>query len=1271
MKARMGNNYKLVCIIALLLSPQAHGRPNLGAIRQSWTPIHKNYKRVSYLPAAILWQTGIIKNIYLFGRATGSPFYQLAQALFHVVPGQFTITQNKNYPATYITPNLVGKLILTIEDAIATDKKSLDPNELKKLIAQDEDFRNNLGEKVSNPDLPLHLSDTERNEGVESALTLQMSESQKEEIDLKDKIVDNLEILVDGIVSAYEASGYLDTTPTTFKYGLHTILLAFLYEKSSTKEDFQNYFLSELTRTVDDKEKRITFDEKYFTENGRATITDKRWVETSYTMEDVKTTEVYYKSAMPPSDAKTAHDLLGDIDFDQYAYAQIMKTSFLVPFLEPTGYKMVDYRIADKVVSFPDCMETTVRGVCDMIVLDRITYTLKAAENNRELFDFYKKFPAPTARGVADAHKEWTNVVENRELISYNLIYDKRGKTKGSVPSEYEGFVKVRNLKQKLASGKIYTKEKIVEGHTFRQLLVGNRKYLLFDDDDLVAYELMPSLRNLLTLLNDLFNLNIFGTTLQETLRKEDFNSTHLSKVFEKLRISKITDSDNIDTDDLTGNHIVLTIQQQKSTFKIDLSSGHGFISVYNEQQERTPVGKEISKYLQDKSANLDFDDTLLFVLNKPSSQEIMKGPLSLFQQKLLFLDLAGENQRTEMIKQLFKRDQLDQEKQKVIGKFGLELIKSIPFIDGESQQILMEEFFTDNWQVLRHLLSSYPFKKDDFKNKSLLYIFLEIFAMRGDDEGPVEKNVWTKSMNFAIRPALNSEYGDITFMGQRILSDFFSNKDQQAIQFAEQMIKTTLTPLFKKLRKKEALNRKQRNRLHPILEVYDAIISRGYDSLSEKEMLPKRNVFNGRYKDILNLVRMEYPNIKKAAISLLASAITGRLLPMPTSKKGQWKARIQGRELFDTIVDSVKKREIFGSVPEHFRLIDALVENDFLQQSDKPAYQPSDHPIQYLISQELLKKENIDIILHLTDAASRSGRHSDKVISLLSSLVKNDWITKNQVGTFLYILNRVSMRLQDLPLEKRSEPTIQIVSILDQLNKKHTFHKEHAERVLKITTQLGPVTTIESSATLLNLLHAFLAKDIATKEQAVRLLDSVQRIQVPIEQMTGNVADQLRKDLLNWLKLFKNKSFLTPNYVTNFLNIMFLPAESPNSKTISDTLQLFSEVISLITARLDLRVLLDLMGRFARSLEPRIGETTFKLLIKLGQSKILNKANVSNKHVQFFLFSLIEQLAKNQNPKVAQAAKRYYENLKKHKWIREFYISFFDKKIYGKKERL
>lgn len=243
----------------------------------------------------------------------------------------------------------------------------------------------------------------------------------------------------------------------------------------------------------------------------------------------------------------------------------------------PTGY------------TFADCMDNASRNLFNFLTYDQSSNSLKLDVLQRKLKDILKEkftnFNDRLARFYAQPiaitdianqrlHDLWTMVISNIPYVTYaKVAYVNKPE-----PEKYDwpGFIKIS---ENDASNKDLAH--FLGEHQYRLI-----SYTQGHEEDAIAYEMQPSLRNIIIVLDTLLKLGIFSdqNPIVREFARPDFVVVYLPQVFDKIGLKIESGIDvSIDADDLTGKQKKITTH----SFTIATSRGHGEFDILRQQETR------------------------------------------------------------------------------------------------------------------------------------------------------------------------------------------------------------------------------------------------------------------------------------------------------------------------------------------------------------------------------------------------------------------------------------------------------------------------------------------------------------------------------------------------------------------------------------------------------------------------------------------------------------------------------------------------------------
>jgi hypothetical protein len=816
---------KVFFIFISILGFDLQARIPLGAVHGTYDYVAKESKRISPLVGVIWWHLGIARNIYTYGDEDKGSFRgltKLSRKLFYELNGHFASTQSPRLIAYHISPVGVREIIRKIELAVREGKNSLGQALIQEL------FYLVLNDIISWADTRIKMETEKRDLIKPSTKRLKEKKDQHRKIikalkdakrrfknvkkntknfeSEKDKtkppkwVADTKDLneFVEAIAQAYEDSGYFDAKESPirpFRYGLHALFTAFMYDKFDNKKAIQEYF---------DK-----FEDKFFVKDGKVKIAEPSWLEHFYIRNDVEVIEKNFlednKTKKSPKDAKISIDLLGDISLEAYAFAQIMKKYFLVVFPDQVSYKNAFYKTYD----FPDCVESMVRSLVNSALFKSDSFLFKATRDDETKFgwkldnenrEFYEKSGSPDSKGLQNSHNGWTNVVENREFCSYMRV-----RVKGKpflMPKGSEGFVPVKNLKQEIEKLKAkvnFSSRALGAGNFYELQAPYQKKYLLFDFDspDIVAYEITPRFKNLIVLIDKLFGLNLFEQSIESIFLNAKFNKTYIDTALKGIGFPNIVCNFDI-IDSLDGKKTIsLKIKKEDSEFKIVVYPMHARAEVSRKRQESSlDITKNVLTFFsRDKVGLRSLDDLLLFALNRFSFGEMSEsGIIKSFnadqlEQIIIFCCLHTVDKKIVNLQELASEEfggNLTDEQKKAVYSTWIRILKSLPIVDGQNHMILSTSLIS----TLRVFVENIVSKANFLINKdSYSYLLFVLYWL----DSCLEKGFKTGAINFVGKILEESSMSNdlVVLKASKGIIEKISNKE--VVDFYKKIIENFL----------------------------------------------------------------------------------------------------------------------------------------------------------------------------------------------------------------------------------------------------------------------------------------------------------------------------------------------------------------------------------------------------------------------------------------------------------------------------------------------
>ena len=536
-------------------------------LKDTYRILPPQYEYLSPLHGTILFESGTIKNMYEASLAYPRPEnkwlanidgpLRLTQSLF-TNTGAFDVSHNPNYPARHLSVSTLGEIIMMLEE----NPQSLDAHALEDFILRDTEFSQSMclinAERKSVkslyeshikqfPTLP-HLSYSynfvinkikmqrlcrdwlrvqqmniikARLEHISHLKGKEQNHAQKEQT----KLEKQLEELQSGQTGGdYNrvlefAQSLLDSFYNPDPYPRHIaqwILLSVMCRKAKTKTDLVPYF---------------SFLRKKLGAAACGTA-DESWVKELYTTNGCDTT-LQGISLTPES---YSH-ILESGAYESIAYKQIVERFYKGP--SPKVPKYADIVIHGTV--FPDCVESTIFTLCNMTMYNKETGTFELNRiqpdyQSHILTDFYtnKEHKQATNIDLQNVHQDWGVLMQNLPLVTYRqqIIQTSNGPLVISAPKDIKGTI---------CNGFIYGIPDTIRASLEQDgdhVKIAGRWYIHTHESSGYLCEMHPTLRNVIIVLNQLFNLNIFSKVpIEEAFLSEHFNATYLPLLCEKFAI--------------------------------------------------------------------------------------------------------------------------------------------------------------------------------------------------------------------------------------------------------------------------------------------------------------------------------------------------------------------------------------------------------------------------------------------------------------------------------------------------------------------------------------------------------------------------------------------------------------------------------------------------------------------------------------------------------------------------------------------------------------
>lgn len=583
-----------ISVFFLLVASQFSGAViNLRYIKDTYTILQPAYKQLSPAHGPIWWDKNIVEHNYKF---SGDQF---TRHLFHVpqAPGagapqveDFMATTFPGNAAVYFTPRLMGKLMGAIElskVAIGQAQAEIAQMPPQKKLPQKGQLSNKqiamnkkteaLTGSLKKELLALCEKDTAYVQRIESYLAT-LEEAQRKQT--RGKINSSLKSFVADLIKSLEQSGFFElggeeSTALYPPYQTYNIMLTYLYRKAEDfrdgapigKADFKEYFMGLVE----------ILGQNIFTPDGQKLFEADAWINDAYSE---ITTQYRDMIKMFVLDMQGLDIPLLDRLYEQMVYAELSR---------PKGLpKLIGYREGTLFAgqTLTDCMDTLLRNLSNFVVYDPIhnlfTFAdLKDMHPSNALRNFYEQYSNPANAEVLFQHDAWNEVIQNQPYVAYERIVDlKNAEAKAKVGHDtFKGFMLETPALQAVARERKSIVFSDGSSKEFDVADVNGIKFVLIDPAHYAAYEVEPTIRNIIVTMNELFGLGLYQD-IHTAFFEPNFNTKYFSAMTDKLGWIYEKEGLNLNQEELK-----FTIEAPGGSFAVRLSWGHGEITVQSKSK--------------------------------------------------------------------------------------------------------------------------------------------------------------------------------------------------------------------------------------------------------------------------------------------------------------------------------------------------------------------------------------------------------------------------------------------------------------------------------------------------------------------------------------------------------------------------------------------------------------------------------------------------------------------------------------------------------------
>jgi hypothetical protein len=633
----MNNFFKKLLLSIIFLSPFAISFTHcmLNNIKDTDSILHADYNYLSLVHGAIAWETGVIRRLYDFGQIF--PVYKqdkqgrkiienydnpdqthkmvrLIHAFFYRVPGStgeadFGATTQLANDDPVVTVKLIADILVQceqlqqqrgqfddavtyVQDLIAVIADGdwlgkLGPKITRKILEQkikddqekpwnaqvatafvsmcklfEKNLAKELGEKVLQ-ELGLHRQAAEKFFGMITEVTKTLRKLFKLEVFKKRENVESF------IVEALNECNPNNPDALYPEHMVEMILLAFVYKKYSYNRNVLKAFYDALNEQFGGKLLVRELDEQWVKDSFASVTQDQA----------LKTIETIFSS----------EDLMRSI---KQHFAEFVYNAFQIrSFPAPVGYEIATYEYGEnkKRAGFTDCMDNTMRNFINLyaydaennkFTLEKLLTNMSIANVYMGLADFLKMFGEVNKASSLEAHNAWAQMISNLPYFAYNHMVD--------------GVTGESTRALETSKGYIIIPDNERSNELLNWLKTNGYQVL---EKNQYGYELQPSVKNIIIVLDHLLALNLFSNAgdLAKEFVRPDFIKEYFPKLCAKIKAtgflstnqnSQEGESDkDFDALDYTEFNIYTILELGEIICEFKIYSGHGELQLITAQE--------------------------------------------------------------------------------------------------------------------------------------------------------------------------------------------------------------------------------------------------------------------------------------------------------------------------------------------------------------------------------------------------------------------------------------------------------------------------------------------------------------------------------------------------------------------------------------------------------------------------------------------------------------------------------------------------------------
>lgn len=371
--------------------------------------------------------------------------------------------------------------------------------------------------------------------------------------------------LVDLIISSLHECDPAVATPQYVPCTTQFIFMSLLYAKTQTKADLMPYYagLGDLVPAEQ-----------------QATLQSPEWLAQEFERSQVQPIIERLQTSVEqaPEDQKISA-ALSAVSREEIVYAELMSQYYIGSL--PKLFKYVNISFPTTMgrdITYANCMEVMIRNLCNIVAYDDKVNNFVAQNSfSQELKDFYQTHSSAALAGSHDVHKAWAPLVEHQPLVAYCNMINRQTRVVHQSGQGVDGFM--FGLPQELIA-RHQLRTMMFDGAQLPVVKFGDLHYVVAPADQYYCYELLPSMPNVILLLNRLLGLQLYDAPQEaELLTQETFKSIYFPALCDNLGWEYDQAQVNAEALDKKNDYkfpMCLKLNAQHAwTFSLNLEHGH------------------------------------------------------------------------------------------------------------------------------------------------------------------------------------------------------------------------------------------------------------------------------------------------------------------------------------------------------------------------------------------------------------------------------------------------------------------------------------------------------------------------------------------------------------------------------------------------------------------------------------------------------------------------------------------------------------------------